>query len=53
MRKGTPPYAGYAGWIAHTGLRRAVPGFLDEERESVRAEIADLAAASPFRDDGR
>ena len=41
-----------AHWIAHAGLRRAVKGFLDEERESVRAEIAELAAASPFREEG-
>ena len=46
----SPTYS--AHWIAHAGLRRAVAGFLDEERPQIRAEMAALAAESPFRQDG-
>ena len=46
----SPTYS--AHWIAHAGLRRAVAGFLDEERPQIRAEMAALAADSPFRQDG-
>ncbi len=45
-----PTYS--AHWIAHTGLRRAVAGFLDEERSQMAAEMAALAEDSPFRQDG-
>jgi hypothetical protein len=45
-----PTYS--AHWIAHVGLRRAVAGFLQEERPKVRAEMAALAEESPFRKDG-
>jgi hypothetical protein len=38
-----------AHWIAHPGLRRAVAGFLEDERVQVRAEMAALAEQSPFR----
>ncbi len=41
-----------AHWIAHSGLRRAVAGFLDSERRQIRAEMAALAEESPFRKDG-
>src|SRR5580700_496 len=41
-----------ANWIAHVGLRRAVAGFLQEERPQMRAEMAALAEQSPFRRDG-
>ena len=41
-----------AHWIAHTGLRDAVAQFLEEERDGMRAEMAALAAESPFRKDG-
>jgi predicted N-acyltransferase len=46
----TPTYS--AHWIAHTGLRRAVAGFLEDERPQMRAEMAALAEQSPFRRDG-
>jgi hypothetical protein len=42
-----PTYS--AHWIAHTGLRRAVANFLQEERPQVRAEMEALAEQSPFR----
>ena len=45
-----PTYS--AHWIAHTGLRRAVADFLVEERREIVAEMAALAADSPFRKDG-
>ncbi len=45
-----PTYS--AHWIAHIGLRRAVAGFLDEERPQMEAEMAALAEDSPFRQDG-
>jgi uncharacterized protein len=41
-----------AHWIAHSGLRRAVGNFLDEERSGIRREMAALAEESPFRKDG-
>ncbi len=43
-----PTYS--AHWIAHAGLRRAVAGFLEEERAQIRAEMAALAEDSPFRE---
>ncbi|MBC7801013.1 MAG: GNAT family N-acetyltransferase, partial [Gemmatimonadaceae bacterium] len=42
-----PTYS--AHWIAHAGLRRAVAGFLDQERAAVQADMATLATLSPFR----
>jgi predicted N-acyltransferase len=41
-----------AHWIAHSGLRRAIANFLEEERPGVRAEMAALATESPFRQEG-
>jgi predicted N-acyltransferase len=41
-----------AHWIAHSGLRRAVGNFLEEERDGIRREMAALAEESPFRKDG-
>jgi predicted N-acyltransferase len=38
-----------AHWIAHTGLRRAVAGFLEQERVEKQAQMEELAAFSPFR----
>jgi hypothetical protein len=38
-----------AHWIAHAGLRRAVAGFLGEERAQVAAEREALMELSPFR----
>jgi hypothetical protein len=41
-----------AHWIAHPGLRRAVGQFLEQERAEKRAEMEELAAFSPFRQEG-
>jgi uncharacterized protein len=50
IQRGYLPQPTYsAHWIAHTGLRRAVANFLEEERPQVRAEMAALAEQSPFR----
>jgi predicted N-acyltransferase len=50
IQRGYLPQPTYsAHWIAHTGLRRAVANYLEEERPQVRAEMADLAEQSPFR----
>ncbi len=38
-----------AHWIANPGLRRAVAGFLDQERPAALAEMADLATLSPYK----
>ncbi|MTJ83220.1 MAG: N-acetyltransferase [Telmatospirillum sp.] len=40
-----------AHWIADPSFRRAVAGFLEEERERVRAEMEELAEFAPFRQD--
>jgi predicted N-acyltransferase len=45
-----PTYS--AHWIAHSGLRRAIGNFLQEERPAMLAEMAALAEDSPFRRDG-
>ncbi|GAC1347587.1 MAG: GNAT family N-acetyltransferase [Acetobacteraceae bacterium] len=42
-----PTYS--AHWIAHPGLRRAVAGFLEQERQAVEAEMQALEEYSPFR----
>jgi predicted N-acyltransferase len=53
IQRGYLPQPTYsAHWIAHTGLRRAVASFLQEERPQVRAEMAALAEESPFRKGG-
>jgi len=53
IQRGYLPQPTYsAHWIAHVGLRRAVAGFLQEERPQMRAEMAALAEESPFRRDG-
>jgi predicted N-acyltransferase len=53
IQRGYMPKATYsAHWIAHGGLRRAVAGFLEEEREGVRREMVGLAEESPFRREG-
>ncbi len=38
-----------AHWIAHPGLRRAVDGFLREERPAIMVHMEELAEQSPFR----
>jgi hypothetical protein len=53
IQRGYLPQPTYsAHWIAHVGLRRAVAGFLQEERPQIHAEMAALAEQSPFRRDG-
>jgi hypothetical protein len=53
IQRGYLPQPTYsAHWIAHTGLRRAVANYLEEERPQVLAEMAELAEQSPFRKDG-
>jgi predicted N-acyltransferase len=41
-----------AHWIAHAGLRRAVAGFLEQERVEKQAQMEELEAFSPFRREG-
>ena len=45
-----PTYS--AHWIAHPGLRRAIAGYLEQERPAVEADMAALAEGSPYRKDG-
>jgi predicted N-acyltransferase len=45
-----PTYS--AHWIAHTGLRRAVANFVDEERAGIEYDMRRLAEESPFRKGG-
>ncbi len=53
IQRGYLPQPTYsAHWIAHSGLRRAVAHFLQEERPAIHAEMAELAAESPFRKGG-
>jgi len=43
----SPTYS--AHWLAHAGLRRAIGGFLVDERAEVEQRMAALATLSPFR----
>lgn len=53
IQRGYRPQPTYsAHWIAHTGLRRAIAQFLDEERPAMLAEMEALDELSPFRKDG-
>ncbi|UFN51172.1 GNAT family N-acetyltransferase [Roseomonas sp. OT10] len=53
IQRGYLPQPTYsAHWIGHAGLRRAVSDFLERERPAMRAEMAALAEASPFRREG-
>ena len=45
-----PTYS--AHWITHAGLRRAVAGFLEQERPAVQGEMQALAGLSPYKRDG-
>ncbi len=50
IQRGYLPTATYsAHWIAHSGLRRAIGEFLDQERPAVEEEMAELATLSPYR----
>ena len=53
IQRGYLPVPTYsAHWISHPGLRDAIGDFLDHERPARLAEMAELAAYSPFRKDG-
>jgi predicted N-acyltransferase len=45
-----PTYS--AHWIEHSGLRKGVENFLEEERRHISHEMAALMEWSPFREDG-
>ena len=50
IQRGYLPKSTYsAHWVAHTGLRRAIANFLEDERPGIHAEMAHLAEQSPFR----
>ena len=53
IQRGYMPKPTYsAHWIAHSGLRRAVAIFVDEERAGIEYDMKRLAEESPFRKDG-
>ena len=53
IQRGYLPAATYsAHYIAHSGLRRAVAEFLDQEREARLQDMAALGEFSPFRQEG-
>lgn len=53
IQRGYLPVPTYsAHWIADPGLRRAIAGFLDQERPAMAAEMAALAEHSPYRKAG-
>ena len=53
IQRGYMPRPTYsAHWIAHSGLRRAVAGYLEQERPAVQADMAALAELSPYRQAG-
>jgi predicted N-acyltransferase len=53
IQRGYLPVETYSShWIRDHGLRNAVANFLEHERPAVRAEMTELAALSPFREDG-
>lgn len=50
IQRGYMPRQTYsAHWITHSGLRRAVAAFLEDERPAIRREMEALAEESPFR----
>lgn len=54
IQRGYLPVKTYSAyWIADANFRHAVARFLDAERPAIDDELASLAAASPFRRDGR
>ena len=53
IQRGYLPKTTYsAHWIAHTGLRRAVSNFVEEERAGIEHDMKALAEESPFRKNG-
>lgn len=51
IQRGYLPQPTYsAHYIAHPGLRRAVAGFLDEERSAIRQTIEALAQQGPYKE---
>ena len=52
IQRGYLPVETYsAHWIDHRGLRNAVAEFLEQERPAMRAQMAELATLSPFKQD--
>jgi predicted N-acyltransferase len=52
IQRGYLPVETYsAHWIDHRGLRHAVADFLEQERPAMRAQMAELATLSPFKQD--
>jgi predicted N-acyltransferase len=52
IQRGYLPVPTYsAHWIAHPGLRRAIAGFLEEERPAILLHMEELATLSPFKDE--
>jgi predicted N-acyltransferase len=52
IQRGYLPSVTYSGhWIAHRGFREAIAGSLAQERPARLAEMAALAAYSPFREE--
>jgi predicted N-acyltransferase len=50
LLRGYSPVPTYsAHYIAHEGLRHAVARYLSSERDAIAEDIADLAAATPFK----
>jgi predicted N-acyltransferase len=53
IQRGYLPVPTYsAHWINHTGLRRAIASFLNEERPAILRHMEELAALSPFKEEG-
>jgi hypothetical protein len=52
LRGYSPVMTRSAHYIAHPGLRRAVAAHLNEEREAVAEEMAELENLTPFRKPG-
>jgi uncharacterized protein len=53
IQRGYLPHPTYsAHWIRDAGFRRAVAGFLEQERPAVEEEMAALATMSPYRREG-
>ncbi len=52
VQRGYLPRATWsAHWIADAGFRGAVARFLDQEKEMMEADMADIAACGPYRQD--
>jgi len=50
IQRGYMPRPTYsAHWIAHSGLRRAIASFLEQERPAVQADMDAMSELSPYR----